>query len=126
MPPSVLAATDAYRRESDNIASFIAECCIVSDGAIVGATLLFIAYDNWCESNNEKAEKRTDFAQYLTLQGFAEDRFTSGANKGKAMRRGIGLRASEASEVVSGSPRSARARKNNAEDASPTSLEEFS
>jgi putative DNA primase/helicase len=101
MPPSVLAASDAYRRESDSIAAFLAECCIVTPTASVGASVLFAAYCKWCEDNREWAAKRTEFAHYLNAKGFQEDRFTSGPNKGKAMRRGIGMRASEASEATS-------------------------
>lgn len=101
-PPAVLSATEGYRCDSDNIAAFIAESCVIEHTAFVGATALFTAYVKWCEDNHERAAKRTDFAQYLTDQGYEEDRFSFGSNKGKAMRRGIGLRASEASEVAAG------------------------
>jgi len=102
MPQNVLAATTDYRRENDTIAAFTAECCIENDKASVGATALYSAYCKWCEVNREEAAKRKDFAGYLNAKGFQEDRFSSGPNKGKSMRRGVGLRASEVSEAISG------------------------
>ncbi len=48
-PPSVLAATDAYRAEQDPLTDFLAECCVETPNARVRAAALFDGYRQWAE-----------------------------------------------------------------------------
>ncbi len=108
-PKSVIEATDEYRADSDNIAAFVADCCTINGSLTVGATPLLKAYVNWCQGNSEYAANRSQFKRWLTQQGYQEDRFSFGPSKGKAMWRGLGLRASEESEAAASYPHNARA-----------------
>jgi putative DNA primase/helicase len=98
-PRSVMAATDDYLSESDLLGQFIAECCIVEDRAWCEATSLFQHFCAWCEQNSERPHKRREFVKQMDDLGFSQERITSGPNKGRYIRTGIGLMAS--SEPVS-------------------------
>jgi putative DNA primase/helicase len=64
-PAAVLAATEAYRRESDLLAQFLDDCTIQKAGARVKAGDLYKAYTAWCKDNNEKELTGTTFGRRM-------------------------------------------------------------
>ena len=51
-PASVLAASEAYREEEDQLAQFLAERCVLHPAASVLGSALFTAYSSWGKENN--------------------------------------------------------------------------
>jgi len=95
LPQAVQEATQTYRQEMDNLAGFLAECCIIARGASAKAKDLYQAYTAWAEENGEKQPlNQRDFGMNLTERGFEGKRGTGG----KAVRYGIGLKISEVSD----------------------------
>lgn len=85
-PESVRRATAGYRAEMDTLGLFLAECCIVGDGLQAGAAELHQAFEAWGGSMTPNT-----FGKALAERGFASERQTFGANKGRKVWRGIGL-----------------------------------
>lgn len=53
-PPAVVkVATEDYRKESEPVTPFIAECCVVQEGTRVQAMALWLAYKRWIEGQHE-------------------------------------------------------------------------
>lgn len=92
VPPEVRAATDEYRKEADQLGSFIDNCCVVDFHARAGATDLFKAYQ---EFTGDKAMTQKCFGSMLTERGYHSDRITAGPQKGRNCWFGIGLVADE-------------------------------
>ena len=65
LPPCMVNATNEYKHEMDSIASFIDACCVVEEGATVGATELFTAYNRWAKEFNEYEMSSTKFGREL-------------------------------------------------------------
>ncbi len=86
-PEAVIAATDAYREESDSMAPFIEERCEVGERFTVGATVLYQAYTEWAKASGENAMSQTVFGRRLTDRGFEVGRAVSGSK----VRHGIRL-----------------------------------
>ena len=87
-PAQVRAATDAYRAESDHLAAFIEDECIVSDTVRVPAGQLREAYQAWCEAAGVDPMTATDLGSQLAERGYPPAKSGS-----KRMRRGIALKA---------------------------------
>lgn len=52
-PPAVVDATNAYRKDMDNVGKFIDECCTFDASARTSAKDLYEAYKRWVESRGE-------------------------------------------------------------------------
>ena len=65
LPPCMVNATNEYKHEMDSIASFIDACCVVEEGATVGATEIFTAYNRWAKEFNEYEMSSTKFGREL-------------------------------------------------------------
>jgi putative DNA primase/helicase len=89
-PEEVTRATNAYKEEMDTLAAFLSERCVVEAGASEGATDLFDAYKDWCQSSNETAGTQKVFGGKLGERGFGKTRTKSGV-----VYRGIRLTCSE-------------------------------
>jgi putative DNA primase/helicase len=87
-PDEVRQATALYRQESDPLAEFLGECCVVEDGRKSRFGELFSAYQRWAEANSEKPLSNRAFADRLTERGFDSYRAPDGRSR---MRIGIGL-----------------------------------
>jgi putative DNA primase/helicase len=87
-PAAVVDATDRYRKQEDQLGSFIGQCCVVDYHARAGATDLFKAYQEF-SGDREMTQKR--FGGLLAERGFHGDRITAGANKGRMAWFGIGF-----------------------------------
>lgn len=70
VPEPVRQATADYRASQDLIGNFIAECCEESEGATVGATVLYQAYAAWCERGKEHPESQRRFGEALGERGY--------------------------------------------------------
>jgi len=74
-PAEVLAATEEYRTESDNISRFIADRCEVGGfGQSTGASTLHKAYIEWCEDTGEVPKSQNRFGKYLRTLGLPQDK----------------------------------------------------
>jgi putative DNA primase/helicase len=91
-PEEVTQAIAGYRAEMDVLSTFIADRCVIKDGAEAPATPLYKAYKEWCEEAGEQAEKQTAFGRRLGERGFISFTFSQGPYKGRKGWRGIGLR----------------------------------
>ena len=69
-PEEVRHATAEYRDEMDALVEFLEECCIRDETAKVATGVLYHAYKNWCEDNDETAFKKNTFARCLGERGF--------------------------------------------------------
>lgn len=87
-PDSVLAATAAYRAESDTLGAFIEECCELGTKLEEAAAPLYKAYKKWAHDGGEFEMSQTAFGRKLSDRGFDVD--TSRRHK---YRRGLSLKA---------------------------------
>ena len=87
-PEEVRVATEGYRFETDVLARWINERCILREGTWATFRDLYGSYRAWCESSGERAETKTKFGLRLTERGIENGR--GGSNV--AIRRGITLR----------------------------------
>ncbi|GJM43880.1 MAG: ATP-binding protein [Gemmatimonadota bacterium] len=88
-PPEVTAATDSYREESDALAGFLYECCVVDEGRTVGSTDLYQCYVRWADQQRgEQKMSRQVFSRALEERGISKDRKEGG---GRVRYRRIGL-----------------------------------
>ncbi|WP_067930631.1 DNA primase family protein [Alicyclobacillus kakegawensis] len=66
IPGAVSNATRVYREESDTIKQFLEECCITGPDKQVMSSLLYGAYDDWCEIYNLKPISHKALIQYVS------------------------------------------------------------
>ncbi len=89
IPPVIESATQSYREAQDPVADFVAELCVIEDGAWATAEELYAAYSAWAKAAGERHPlSKKGFANRLERHGFAA---AKGA-KGVRIRRGIALR----------------------------------
>jgi putative DNA primase/helicase len=89
-PKSVHDATEAYRVESDPLANFFEERCVIEPNAQATASDLYKAYLACCEEYGEKRPMTANgFGRRLTERGFAKER--EGPQK-RLTYCGLGLR----------------------------------
>ena len=89
-PAAVQQATQEYRNESDPLAQFIDEACVVGESFNVGATELFKAYEAWGSEQGFKDRERLTATKFGTQMRVRFER--KHTNSGKRYV-GIGLRA---------------------------------
>jgi putative DNA primase/helicase len=68
-PDRVLAATNAYREESDTIGAFIADRCEVGTFEVVAGEL-YRAYEKWAKENGEYSISAQMFGRRMSERGF--------------------------------------------------------
>ena len=85
-PPSVLEAGAEFRRTTDPVASFAAECLIVGDDLHLPRTRVFERYRTWCEDNGNRPLAASKF--YDRLLGTLP---TVRASKAGGERRLVGV-----------------------------------
>jgi putative DNA primase/helicase len=108
LPAAVRAATSSYRDESDLLAAFLADACVVSDQCTAMAGDLYAAYTAWCQSNGERPRSQRIFGTSLSERGFDKVKSTGGLMRW----RGIGI-ANSGGSGLSGLDLSIPARGNN-------------
>ena len=73
-PNEVAYATDEYRGEMDVIGNFINERCCQKEGIRTSIKILYKAYSDWCDENNENPVSERFFTLRLKEVGFAQCR----------------------------------------------------
>lgn len=73
-PATVLAATDAYREDSDVIGTFLDDRCEVGDGLSVTKDALYGAYEVWCSNAGLKPMSKIAFGRKVKERGFTDAR----------------------------------------------------
>jgi putative DNA primase/helicase len=73
-PKAVSFATDEYRGEMDVIGNFIKERCVQQKEFTVAIKILYKAYSDWCEQNNEHPVSERFFTLRLKEIGFEQGR----------------------------------------------------
>jgi putative DNA primase/helicase len=58
-PPKIVAATEAYREESDHLGHFLDQCCIVYPTASVPPAALWERYQDWCKGKEVPLGRKT-------------------------------------------------------------------
>ncbi len=77
-PQEVMAATEAYRAESDALARFLDQRCLTGPHFHVRSAELFNAWSKWCADEGEEAGTQTAFSTTLTNCGFDKKHTESG------------------------------------------------
>ena len=70
MPDAIVAATAAFRAESDPLGRFVEACIETRDGARTQSSSLYRLYQAWCVANSEKCWTATGFSRALGEKGF--------------------------------------------------------
>ncbi|MDP9486811.1 MAG: phage/plasmid primase, P4 family, partial [Actinomycetota bacterium] len=94
-PDSVRAATGQYRAEMDTLAGFFEDRCVIREGVMVPASLLYKQYQLWCDDAGENAETQKLFGMRLSERGFVSAKITRGNHKDRKGWLGIGLKADD-------------------------------
>ncbi len=94
-PDSVRAATGQYRAEMDTLAAFFEDRCVIREGVMVPASLLYKQYQLWCDAAGENAETQKLFGMRLSERGFVSAKITRGTHKDRKGWLGIGLKADD-------------------------------
>ncbi|SFG33441.1 phage/plasmid primase, P4 family, C-terminal domain-containing protein [Novosphingobium sp. CF614] len=81
--PTILAEQRQYRRDSDLLGEFLADCTVTDPAGRVPDKELFGRWRHWCDVNGHKAGGKATFTQRLAERGFPisrsnGDRFYSG------------------------------------------------
>lgn len=84
-PEEVKVATADYRASMDVVGRFIAEKCVEQPYAKVKASVLYKAYQEWCDTNGEHCDSQRRFGMQLT-----ERKYKNYTNNG-SWWEGIGL-----------------------------------
>jgi putative DNA primase/helicase len=90
-PQQVTDATAAFRGESDMLALFLEERCLLNAYAHVRSSELFATWVEWCRKENIEAGTQTAFSRELTDRGYDKKRGTGGG----VIWLGIGLLSNE-------------------------------
>lgn len=86
-PMSVRVATDNYQRDSDAIARFIAECCLINPHRFMTTADAFERWLHWAADDGAEPMSRKAFGQAFDKRGYPTVKSTGGVR----VRRGIGL-----------------------------------
>jgi putative DNA primase/helicase len=92
VPTSVRQATESYKANSNPLADFVGDDCVLNAAAHAKVADLRQAYDSWCSENGEKnILNRNQFATAIKELGC-----TSGTRSGNRVWLGIALRSNAA------------------------------
>lgn len=102
-PAVVLTATEGHRQESDVLAEFLEDRCIVSpqdQNCWAPVAELWPAYGKWAESTGQKYPlPKNDFGERIRRLGCKQDRvYRTPGRKGERVRAWIGIRLKSADE----------------------------
>ena len=77
-PPDVAEATEEYRFEMSSIESFLQEKCLKGEHELVKASVLYEAYKQWAQTNNEHIMSMRVFGMRLSESGLDKNRISTG------------------------------------------------
>jgi putative DNA primase/helicase len=89
-PDPVVAATTAYRAESDTLGRFLTDRCLLMAAAHVRSSELFAAWQRWCVTEGVEPGTNKAFTEALQNRGYNTERTRVGM-----VWRGIGLAADD-------------------------------
>ncbi len=92
-PAVVIAATDKYQSDSDAIARFISECCVISPAVQSVTGQLFDQWEKWRVIDGAEQMSLKAFGLALTSKGYP---VPAQSVNGKKWRKGIALAATDA------------------------------
>lgn len=92
-PPSVRAATEQYRAESNPIADFLRERCATDPELTARAGELYIAYQSWALKQGLKEREQLTNTRFGRLMG---QRFPKDSDREGTFYQGVALRSTEA------------------------------
>jgi putative DNA primase/helicase len=81
-PQVVKNATAAYRDESDHLAQFIEDCCVVDSTATVTSADLWKRYEQWAQDAGEVPLPRPAFGERLKRHGITDTRLGHSGTRG--------------------------------------------
>ena len=87
-PAAVIAATDRYQHDSDAVARFIAECCVVAPAVKATTGQLFDAWEKWRITDGADQMSLKAFGNAITMKGYPAP--VKSVN-GKKFREGIAV-----------------------------------
>jgi putative DNA primase/helicase len=93
-PDSVLAATAAYRADSDVLGAFLEDSCELNPAFEVSATDLYAAYSRWAKEGGEYAMTLTAFGRRLEERGIVGIR-RGGSKYRKGLKLQNGVRSAQ-------------------------------
>ena len=73
-PQEVMAATEAYRQESDTLGAFLADCTVTVSDARTKAGVLYAAYQKWAVTAGLQPMNQMRFGSALTERGIMRDK----------------------------------------------------
>ena len=92
-PSAVMTATQAYRKDNDELDGFVADCCVVADGIRAEPGHLFSEYQRWSKEQGILKRHRLGSRSFGTR---IRERFgDSVSSNGKRYFLGIGLKANQ-------------------------------
>ena len=68
--PTILAEQRQYRRASDLLGEFLADCTVADPASRVHDKELFARWGHWCNDNGHRAGTKTTFTQRLAERDF--------------------------------------------------------
>lgn len=86
IPDAVKVATDAYQRDSDAIARFIDECCLIFPQMFATTSELHTRYTTWAQQDGAESVSLKAFGQAIDKAGYPASKAG-----GRRVRRGIGI-----------------------------------
>jgi putative DNA primase/helicase len=89
-PPAVADATAEYREESDDVAAWIRDCCIVGKAYYGTSKNLYASWKEWANENGAYCISQKKFAQKLKEKGCRPDTMGSGRDCNRIWY-GVGL-----------------------------------
>ena len=92
-PSAVMTATQAYRKDNDELDGFVADCCVVADGVRAEPGHLFSEYQRWSKEQGILERHRLGSRSFGTR---IRERFgDSVSSNGKRYFLGIGLKTNQ-------------------------------
>lgn len=85
-PAVVTDAVTAYRHDSDILADFIEDCCVLEPLSTVKKSDLKEAYENWCKDNTIEPVNQRTFKTRLMEKGITEFKGTGGTRYWRGIR----------------------------------------
>jgi len=95
-PPSVRAATEQYRAESDPIADFLRDRCATDPELTARAGELYLAYQSWALKQGLKEREQLTATRFGRLMG---QRFPKDSDRDGTFYQGVALRPPEANNA---------------------------
>lgn len=92
-PSAVMAKTESYRADNDDVQQFIRDCCVVTPNARVTRSELHHSFMEWARENSAEQLAPRTFTQRIALTAGTSE----GKSGGQRIWKGLGLKSDESS-----------------------------